>query len=144
MGQCSVVRCKAIPHFSLSKSMMATSQAFLTFCLIAWLSLSNTRMVNACSSSSQHELYRVVRKTDEGGKQLVVATDEDARLYCRTNVPWKKCWWKPPRNGVREVSPKAERAKRLEFFLFMRTNVPKIQRISKPFRIFLGISLDRI
>merc|ERR1712004_328182 len=85
---------------SLSKSMMANSQAFLTFCCL--LSIS-TRMVNACSSSSQHELYRVVRKTDEGGKQLVVATDEDARLYCRTNVPWKKCWWKPPRNGVREL-----------------------------------------
>jgi len=83
--------------------MMANSQAFLTFCCcVAWLSIS-TRMVNACSSSSQHELYKVVRKTDEGGKQLVVATDEDARLYCRTNVPWKKCWWKPPRNGVREL-----------------------------------------
>ena len=77
-----------------------------------------------------------MRKTDEGGKQLVVATDEDARLYCRTNVPWKKCWWKPPRNGVREVSLKAERAKRIEFFFVMRTNVPQIQRISKPFRIF--------
>ena len=79
--------------------IMATSQAFLVICL---LSLSAT-MVNACSSSGQDERYRVVRKTDEGGKQLVVATDEDARLYCRTNVPWKKCWWKPPRNGVREV-----------------------------------------
>ena len=81
--------------------MMASSQAILTLCCLSWLLCST---VSACSSSGQHELYRVVRKTDEGGKQLVVATDEDARLYCRTNVPWKKCWWKPPRNGVRQVS----------------------------------------
>ena len=81
--------------------MMASSQAIITLCFLSGLLCST---VSACSSSGQHELYRVVRKTDEGGKQLVVATDEDARLYCRTNVPWKKCWWKPPRNGVRQVS----------------------------------------
>ena len=57
----------------------------------------------ACSGGGD-EKYRVIRKTDEGGKQLVVATEETARLFCQTNVPWKKCWWKPPRNGVREVS----------------------------------------
>ena len=57
----------------------------------------------ACSSSNVHDEYRVVRKTDAGGKQLVVATEENAQLFCQTNVPWKKCWWKPPRNGVRQV-----------------------------------------
>ena len=56
----------------------------------------------ACSGGGD-EKYRVIRKTDEGGKQLVVATEETARLFCQTNVPWKKCWWKPPRNGVRQV-----------------------------------------
>jgi hypothetical protein len=56
-----------------------------------------------CSGGSDHDEYRVIRKTDAGGKQLVVATEEDARLFCQTNVPWKKCWWKPPRNGVRQV-----------------------------------------
>jgi len=29
--------------------------------------------------------------------------EEDARLFCKTNAPWKKCLWKPPRNGVRQV-----------------------------------------
>ena len=43
------------------------------------------------------------RKTDSDGKQVVVGVEEDARLFCRTNAPWKKCLWKPPRNGVRQV-----------------------------------------
>ena len=55
-----------------------------------------------CSSSEPAE-YRVLRKTDSGNKQLIVAVDESAKLFCRTNVPWKKCIWKPPRNGVRQV-----------------------------------------
>ena len=61
--------------------------------------------INSASSRSTTEvtLYKVVRKTDEGNKQLVVATEENAQLFCQTNVPWKKCWWKPPRNGVRQV-----------------------------------------
>ncbi len=62
-----------------------------------------TRGTTGCSSSSVYDEYKVVRKTDEGGKQLVIATDENAQMYCQTNVPWKKCWWKPPRNGVRQV-----------------------------------------
>ena len=59
-------------------------------------------LVLGCSSSEPDE-YRVLRKTDSGGKQLVVAIEENAKLFCQTNVPWKKCIWKPPRNGVREV-----------------------------------------
>ena len=43
------------------------------------------------------------RKTDSDGKQVVVGVEEDAKLFCRTNAPWKKCLWKPPRNGVRQV-----------------------------------------
>ena len=61
--------------------------------------------INSASwrSTTEVKLYKVVRKTDEGNKQLVVATEENAQLFCQTNVPWKKCWWKPPRNGVRQV-----------------------------------------
>ena len=57
-----------------------------------------------CASSSEDERYRVVRKTDSDGKQLVVALGDNAKLFCHTSVPWKKCVWKPPRNGVKEVS----------------------------------------
>ena len=56
-----------------------------------------------CASSSEDERYRVVRKTDSDGKQLVVALGDNAKLFCHTSVPWKKCIWKPPRNGVKEV-----------------------------------------
>ena len=62
----------------------------------------NWHVTLGCSSSEPAE-YRVLRKTDSGGKQLIVAVDENAKLFCRTNVPWKKCIWKPPRNGVRQV-----------------------------------------
>ena len=57
-----------------------------------------------CSSSNEDERYRVLRKTDSDGKQLVVALGDNAKLFCHTSVPWKKCIWKPPRNGVKEVS----------------------------------------
>ena len=57
----------------------------------------------ACSSSSAHDEYRVVRKSDSDGKQLVVALGDDARLSCQTNFEWERCVWKPPRNGVRQV-----------------------------------------
>jgi len=57
----------------------------------------------ACSSSSSHDEYHIIRKTDSDGKQLVVAVDDNARLSCTTNVDWKRCFWKPPRNGVRQV-----------------------------------------
>ena len=56
-----------------------------------------------CASSSEDERYRVVRKTDSDGKQLVVALGDNAKLFCHTSVPWKKCIWKPPRNGGKEV-----------------------------------------
>jgi len=56
-----------------------------------------------CASSSEDERYRVVRKTDSDGKQLVVALGDNAKLFCHTSVPWKKCIWKPPRNGVKEL-----------------------------------------
>jgi len=90
--------------------------AFNTF---FWLILASglccLTSVMGCSSSSPYDDYKVsvtsvvdmtlwvVRKTDEGNKQLVVATEENAQLFCQTNVPWKKCWWKPPRNGVRQL-----------------------------------------
>merc|ERR1712168_1619484 len=69
-------------------------------CLASGLCLTT---VTGCSSSSPYDDYKIVRKTDAGGKQLVVATEENAQLFCQTNVPWKKCWWKPPRNGVRQL-----------------------------------------
>ena len=72
--------------------------------MLFWLCLaSGLCLTTGCSSSSPYDDYKVVRKTDAGGKQLVVATEENAQLFCQTNVPWKKCWWKPPRNGVRQV-----------------------------------------
>ena len=45
----------------------------------------------------------MIRKSDSDGKQMVVAVGDDAKLSCETNVKWKKCLWKPPRNGVRQV-----------------------------------------
>ena len=59
--------------------------------------------MDCCSSSPESEFdeFKITRKTEKNA--LVVGVDEDARLYCQTNVPWKKCVWKPPRNGVREV-----------------------------------------
>ena len=68
------------------------------------LALLSAGPVAGCSSSSEDERYRVVRKTDSDGKQLVVALGDNAKLFCHTSVPWKKCIWKPPRNGVKEVS----------------------------------------
>ncbi len=67
------------------------------------LFLCATASSDACSSSDEEEKYRVVRKTDSDGKQLVVAVGDSARLSCQTSVPWKTCMWKPPRNGVRQV-----------------------------------------
>ena len=80
----------------MSSSFFTPTVVLVTLCFCAGV-------VTGCSSSSEHDQYRVVRKTDAGGKQLVVATEENAALFCQTNVPWKKCWWKPPRNGVRQV-----------------------------------------
>ena len=87
----------------------------------------------ACSGGGD-EKYRVIRKTDEGGKQLVVATEETARLFCQTNVPWKKCWWKPPRNGVREVSTYSN-LKLSGFFLNFSHLQSKLQGRSRVFII---------
>lgn len=72
------------------------------FLFVYFLLALNLHPSFGCSSSEPAE-YRVLKKTDSGGKQLIVAVDESAKLYCRTNVPWKKCIWKPPRNGVRQV-----------------------------------------
>lgn len=83
--------------YTLKDYFFASRILFVYFLLI--LNLGPTF---GCSSSEPAE-YRVLKKTDSGGKQLIVAVDESAKLYCRTNVPWKKCIWKPPRNGVREV-----------------------------------------
>jgi len=69
---------------------------------VYFLLILNLDSSYGCSSSEPAE-YRVLKKTDSGGKQLIVAVDESAKLYCRTNVPWKKCIWKPPRNGVRQL-----------------------------------------
>ena len=77
---------------------------FLSLCLLNFLLLSSFGGgVECCSSSDAHDEYRVVRKSDSDGKQLEVAVGEDAKLSCQTNVKWKKCYWKPPRNGVRQV-----------------------------------------
>ena len=78
-------------------------------CAVAALSLLSILLDAAagCASSSEDERYRVVRKTDSDGKQLVVALGDNAKLFCHTSVPWKKCVWKPPRNGVKEVSASA-------------------------------------
>ena len=83
--------------YTLKKYFFAPRSLFVYFLLILNLDSSY-----GCSSSEPAE-YRVLKKTDSGGKQLIVAVDESAKLYCRTNVPWKKCIWKPPRNGVRQV-----------------------------------------
>lgn len=72
--------------------------AILVICFL----VLNEQVVNGCSSS-EPATYRVLKKTDTGGKQLVVAVDENAKLFCRPNAPWKKCIWKPPRNGVRQL-----------------------------------------
>ena len=75
------------------------------FCYLTAVTLvcSTFSFADACSSSSVHDEYKVIRKTDSDGKQLVVAVGDDARLSCQTNFSWKKCLWKPPRNGVRQV-----------------------------------------
>lgn len=65
----------------------------------------------ACSSSSAADEYRVIKKTDSDGKQVVVAIGDDAKLSCETNVPWKKCIWKPPRNGIRQLKCEFNREK---------------------------------
>ena len=83
--------------YTLKNYFFARRGLFVYFLLILNLDPSF-----GCSSSEPAE-YRVLKKTDSGGKQLIVAVDESAKLYCRTNVPWKKCIWKPPRNGVRQV-----------------------------------------
>ena len=83
--------------YTLKNYFFARRGLFVYFLLILNLDQSF-----GCSSSEPAE-YRVLKKTDSGGKQLIVAVDESAKLYCRTNVPWKKCIWKPPRNGVRQV-----------------------------------------
>jgi len=86
----------------ISKMIIPLSTHFvISFLAMLLMSVKTTW---ACNGGGEHDLYRVVRKTDVGGKNLVVATEETAKLYCQTNVPWKKCFWKPPRNGVREVS----------------------------------------
>ena len=84
---------------------MYTKGYFFSQCviLVHVVLIFNWHSVLGCTSSEPAE-FRVLRKTDSGGKQVVVAVDENAKLYCRTNVPWKKCIWKPPRNGVRQVS----------------------------------------
>jgi hypothetical protein len=46
----------------------------------------------------------VIHKTDSISQKLVVELGEDAQLYCRTNAPWKKCFWRPPRSGVKQVN----------------------------------------
>jgi len=69
----------------------------------------NWHSILGCTSSEPAE-FRVLKKTDSGGKQVVVAVGENAKLYCRTNVPWKKCIWKPPRNGVRQLRCEFTRA----------------------------------
>jgi len=45
----------------------------------------------------------VIHKTDSDSEKLVVELGEDARLFCKTNFPWKKCFWRPPRSGVKQV-----------------------------------------
>ena len=67
------------------------------------LLLAVVSVASGCSSSDNtYDEFKIMRKTKEN--ELMVAVDEDAKLHCMTNVPWKKCVWKPPRNGVREVS----------------------------------------
>ncbi len=84
------------------RSLVTTSVTLAS--ILIFLLLRTASEVEGCSSSDEHDEYRVVRKTDAGGKQLLVAVDEDARMYCQTNAKWKRCIWKPPRNGVREVN----------------------------------------
>lgn len=47
--------------------------------------------------------YMVIRKTDSDSNKMIVELGEDALLFCRTNAPWKKCSWRPPRSGVKQV-----------------------------------------
>ncbi|TRY79127.1 hypothetical protein TCAL_12390 [Tigriopus californicus] len=71
--------------------------------ILSLTSILSHNVCQGCSRDSSDDEYRVVRRTDSDGKQLVVAVGDDARLSCQTNVPWKTCVWKPPRNGVREL-----------------------------------------
>ena len=90
--------------FSISVPTKMPSTTYLFLTLATLTTTAPLLLCEACTSSSAHDEYRVVRKSDSDGKQLVVAVGDDARLSCKTNIPWKKCIWKPPRNGVREVS----------------------------------------
>lgn len=92
----------------------APIQIFRLFSVCKWRSVLRTpillsvlclvgSVVDGCSSSNNVGEYRVIKKTDSDGKQVVVGVEEDARLFCKTNAPWKKCLWKPPRNGVRQL-----------------------------------------
>ena len=99
----SIVCLQIVRASEVSLNMYSAASSFKSYCvLIIWI-LALAGSGSACSGGDEDK-YRIVRKTDEGDKQLVVATEETAKMYCRTNVPWKKCWWKPPRNGVRQVS----------------------------------------
>ena len=88
-----------------SENMRPIAYTSVLRCAVAVLSLLSIFLGSAagCASSSEDERYRVLRKTDSDGKQLVVALGDNAKLFCHTSVPWKKCIWKPPRNGVKEV-----------------------------------------
>ena len=104
---------------------MSSSKYFNSYCvLIIWI-LALAGSGSACSGGDEDK-YRIVRKTDEGDKQLVVATEETAKMYCRTNVPWKKCWWKPPRNGVRQVSKRIFAVKSINYENFRENDFTEV------------------
>ena len=93
-------------HATRRKKNMKPSNSALPSALavLSLLSIALLDTAAGCASSGEDERYRVLRKTDSDGKQLVVALGDNAKLFCHTSVPWKKCIWKPPRNGVKEAS----------------------------------------
>uniref|UniRef100_A0A0K2T6R6 Ig-like domain-containing protein n=1 Tax=Lepeophtheirus salmonis TaxID=72036 RepID=A0A0K2T6R6_LEPSM len=83
------------------KQIISMHQMAITLSLLFWY---YSQEGESCwSKSGVYGEYRVIKKSDSDGKKLVVAIGEDAHLTCKTNAPWKKCVWKPPRNGVRQL-----------------------------------------
>jgi len=87
-----------------NSSSSLVQQLPLMLLVVVWMmAFVGNNPASGCTSSdsSQYNGHQIVRKTKEN--ELMVAVDEDAKLHCMTNSAWKKCVWKPPRNGVREL-----------------------------------------
>eukprot|EP00096_Caligus_rogercresseyi_P013233 TRINITY_DN590_c0_g2_i1.p1 TRINITY_DN590_c0_g2~~TRINITY_DN590_c0_g2_i1.p1 ORF type:complete len:178 (-),score=19.38 TRINITY_DN590_c0_g2_i1:275-808(-) len=89
-------KCGSFRH-EIAPAMIREPLFFLL--ILLWM-----RACMACNSKGgTYGDYRVTQKSDSNGKQVVVAMGENRKLSCQTNVPWKNCIWKPPRNGVRQL-----------------------------------------